>query len=282
MVAVDNRGRRWFAWAVFTTRATHASPLHRYAPTRPVGRGGALHGGRFIGLRDGDMRKGDSLVLNHRSRSPLRIIGANLRFGVRVVGGGRGRQSWSRVGLPGGVYEPGDACVAPTQIYRRHRAWGCRRRRPFRSSAGPSTVIGANLRHLRFGVRGVGVVAVDDRGRRWFTWRCLRTGRRVRRPYTDLSTPPRLECRRRRPFRSSAGPSTVIGANLRHLRFGVRGFGGGRGRRSGSKVVHLAVFTNRATQASPPHGSIDATAPGMPTSAPVPFLCGPMMIGDHP
>ena len=26
-------------------------------------------------------------------------------------------------GSPGGVYEPGDACVAPTQIYRTHRAW---------------------------------------------------------------------------------------------------------------------------------------------------------------
>ncbi len=48
-----------------------------------------------------------------------------------------------------------------------------------------------------------GVFAVNNRGRWLFTWRCLRTGRRMRRPYTDLSTPPRVGCTRRRPFRSS-------------------------------------------------------------------------------
>ena len=49
------------------------------------------------------------------------------------------------------------------------------------------------------------VFAVNIRDRWAFTWRSLPTGRRKRRPYTDLSTPRRLGCPRRRPFRSSAG-----------------------------------------------------------------------------
>ena len=53
------------------------------------------------------------------------------------------------------------------------------------------------------------------------------------------------------------------------FRRGVRGI---PSQQSGSMVVHLEVFTNRATHASPLHGSIDPTAPGMPPSAPVPFL----------
>ena len=43
---------------------------------------------------------------------------------------------------------------------------------------------------FRFSAGASGVVAVDIRGRRWFTWRCLRHGRRMRRPYTDLSNAP--------------------------------------------------------------------------------------------
>ena len=55
---------------------------HRYAPTGPVWRAGAFHGGR--------------------SRSPLRMIGVNLRilrFGVggSRCWGGHGRHSWSTV-----------------------------------------------------------------------------------------------------------------------------------------------------------------------------------------
>ena len=48
-----------------------------------------------------------------------------------------------------------------------------------------------------------GAFPVNNRGRRWFIWRSLRAGRRMRRPDTDLSTPPRLGCTPRRPFRSS-------------------------------------------------------------------------------
>ena len=32
----------------FTNRATHASPLHRYAPDMTVRPAGAFHGGRFV------------------------------------------------------------------------------------------------------------------------------------------------------------------------------------------------------------------------------------------
>ena len=39
-----------------------------------------------------------------------------------------------------------------------------------------------------------GAFPVNQRGRRWFTWRSLHPGRRVRRPDTDLSTPPRVGC----------------------------------------------------------------------------------------
>ena len=87
-------------------------------------------------------------------------------------------------GSSGGVDAKGDACVAPTQIgpYRPGMAyWGA----PWGRSRSPLRMIGANRRILRFGGRGVGVVTVDNRGRWAFTWRCLRTGRRMRRPYTD-------------------------------------------------------------------------------------------------
>ena len=85
---------------------------------------------------------------------------------------------------PGGVYQPGDAMRRPYTDLSNLPGLDASHRYPFRSSAGrpPSTVIGGNL---RFDVRGVGVVAVDVRGRRAFTWRSLPTGRRVRRPYTD-------------------------------------------------------------------------------------------------
>ena len=174
-------------------------------PTRPVGRAWAFQGGR--------------------SRSPLRIIGANLRhlrFGVRGVGGGRGRRSGSRIANlevstswathASPLHRSIDA-TAPGMPTSAPVPFLCGPIDRNRRKSAPSSVRCSRCR---------GAVAVDDRGRRWFTWRCLRTGRRRRRPYTDLSTPRRLGCRRRRPFRSSAGPSTVIGANLRHLRFGVR------------------------------------------------------------
>ena len=42
-------------------------------------------------------------------------------------------------------------------------------------------------------------------------------------------------------------------ANLRHLRFGIPPVSNIRGQPSGSTVVHLEVFTNRARHASPLH-----------------------------
>ena len=65
---------------VFTKWARHASPLHRYAPY--------WTGMVCVG------------VSGRRSRSPLRIVGVNLRnlqFGVPCVRSIRGRQSGSMV-----------------------------------------------------------------------------------------------------------------------------------------------------------------------------------------
>ncbi len=104
---------------------------------------------------------------------------------------------------PGGLYNLGDACVAPTRIYRPHRAWDA----------------------------PVGARSVPPDGGHW------------RRGQSSF---------RRSPFRR-----------------GVRGI---PSQQSGSMVVHLEVFTTWATHASPLHGSIDPTAPGMHPSAPVPFL----------
>ena len=68
----------------------------------------------------------------------------------------------------------------------------------------------------------------------------------MRRPYPDLSNPPRLDAPIGTRFVPLRGVVVIIYANLRtSLRFDVRG------RHSWSTVVHLAVFTNRATQASP-------------------------------
>ncbi len=120
-----------------------------------------------------------------------------------------------------------------------------------------------------------GAFPVNNRGRWWFTWRSLQPGRRMRRPYTDLSTPPRLGCPRRRPFRSSGEGTLEKGrrgqSSFRRSPFrrGVRGI---PSQPSGSIILHLEVFTSWATHASPLHGSIDATAPGMHPSAPVSFL----------
>ena len=66
---------------------------------------------------------------------------------------------------PGDLYDLGDAGVAPTQIYRPHGAWDAHvgaRSVPLR---GVIVIICANLRHLRFDGRGVGVVGVNIHGR---------------------------------------------------------------------------------------------------------------------
>ena len=48
-------------------------------------------------------------------------------------------------------------------------------------------------------------------------------------------------------------PLKAINADLRHLRFGIPPVSNVRGQPSGSMVVHLEVFTNRARHASPLH-----------------------------
>ena len=98
---------------------------------------------------------------------------------------------------------------------------GCTRRRPFRSSGwgtvekgtvwfkpgavsfACATMTSGDHRRKSAVHRSRSINAVDHRGRESPIWRSLRTGRRMRRPYTDLSTPPRVGCTRRRPFRSS-------------------------------------------------------------------------------
>ena len=100
--AVDNRGRRWFTWRSLQSWATHASPLHRYAP-------------------DGSGTACRVAFHGSRSRSSAATIicvssAANLWFGSTVSMGGRGRQSgWMVVHLE--VFANlGEACLAPTQI----------------------------------------------------------------------------------------------------------------------------------------------------------------------
>ena len=53
--------------------------------------------------------------------------------------------------------------------------------------------------------------------------------------------------------RRSRSPLRIIGVNLRNLRFDSLPLWGGRGRQSGSVVVHLEVFTKWARHASPLH-----------------------------
>ena len=200
---------------------------------------------------------------------------------------------------PGGVYEPGDACVAPTQIYRTHRGWTLSIGTRFVPLRGVIVIIGAicgsvekgtvwfkpffmgTVRYSRqqgegdshhLGGDHLGAVSgafpVNNRGRWSLTRRSLPTGRRMRRPYTDLSNPPCLDAFHWYPFRSSAGRRH----NLRHLRFGIPGVRGIRGQQSRSMVAHPEVFTNRATHASPLPRFIEPTAPGRFPLVPVSFL----------
>ena len=56
----------------------------------------------------------------------------------------------------------------------------------------------------------------------------------------------------------------IMIANLRHLWFGIPPVSNIRSQPSGSMVVHLEVFTNRARHASPLHRSIEPAGAGMP------------------
>ncbi len=85
---------------VFTNRATHASPLHRYAPTRPGQRARPFHGHRCVRLR------------NHDWRSSAEIC----RSAFPCSGGGRGQQSRSIVVHLEVFTNRATQCVAPTQI----------------------------------------------------------------------------------------------------------------------------------------------------------------------
>ena len=132
---------------------------HRYAPYRP---GMACRGvpwGSFPFAPADDRRKS--------ANSAVRC------WGVAVSG-------WSRStfvvdgGSSGGVDAKGDACVAPTQIgpyppgmAYRGVPWGS-----FPFAPAHDRRKSANSAVRCWGGRGVGVVAVDNRGRRWFTWRC--------------------------------------------------------------------------------------------------------------
>ena len=169
--------------AVFINRATRASPLHRFI--EPTARGRA----HWCPFRSSAGRP------RHKSAvGDLRCLGVSA---VNRHGGGFFEVFTCRA----------TQCVAPTQIYRTHCGWT----RPLVTRCVPFVLSG--------------VVAVDNRGRRWFAWRCLRTGRRVRRPYTDrpLSAPvwPTGAFHEGR----SRSSLPIIGVNLRNLRFGVRGVG---------------------------------------------------------
>ena len=189
---------------------------------------------------------------------------------------------------------------------------------PFRSSPGRHR---HNRRKSAVWCSRCRVFAVDIRGRRWFPWRCLRKGRRVRRPYTDLSNLPGLRCRVgarcvslqgvvsiivtgrqlfrwrclqpgrrvRRPYtdlsnlpglRCRVGARCVrlcdqeVGDHRRNSAVRDSPVSGIRGRHSGSMVVPVAVFTQRATSASPLHRFIEPTVPGRFPLVPVSFLSG--------
>ncbi len=98
------------------------------------------------------------------------VLVINRRLGICGVSG----FPPSTVTAGGGFFEVftcrATQCVAPTQIYRTHCGWT----RPLVTRCVPFVLSG--------------VVAVDIRGRRWFTWRCLPTGRRVRRLPRSMSS----------------------------------------------------------------------------------------------
>ena len=117
---------------VFTKWARHASPLHRYAPY--------WTGIVCVG------------VSGRRSRSPLCIVGVNLRnlrFDFLCP-----EHSRSTIGVDGsslgGLYNLGEACLAPTQS---GTAWGWRSVGAavfVCATKGRSAIICANLRYLWF------------------------------------------------------------------------------------------------------------------------------------
>ena len=135
---------------VFTNRARHASPLHRCAPdkTRTACRWRSMGAVSFVCVTtiDADLRKSASSAVQY-SRSTIGVDGRS----------------------PGGFYKPGDACVAPTQIYRTHRAWD-----------GASTPVAFLCRAS---------TTSSWRVEELFRWSSLPAGRGMRHPYKDLPLP---------------------------------------------------------------------------------------------
>ena len=108
-----------------------------------------------------------------------------------------------------------------------------------------------------------GVIGIIVTGRQLFRWRSLQPGRRMRRPYTDLSNLPGLGCRVDARCVSLQGVVSIIV--------------------TGRTIVPLEVFTNRARRASPLHRCAPykvGTACRWRFMGAVSFVCV-TMIGDN-
>ena len=130
--------------------------------TRPARRAWAFYRRRFLLLR------------RHEDRPSS----------AQIWGLPSGRHSWSMMVPFGGLYTKGDACVAPTQIYRTSPRLGC--------PVGARFVPSARCHRHNLGKSALSAARSADREilarrvEKLSRWRPLRTGRRMRRPYTDM------------------------------------------------------------------------------------------------
>ena len=156
-------------------------------------------------------------------------------------------------GSPGGLYDLGEACLAPTQTRPLQDRYGVRGRfrAPFpfapahsqRQSAKSAVRCSLGPEHSRstIGVDGRSPGGLYEVGEAYLA---------------PTQTRPRRErCRVPVAFhgRRSRSPLRIVSVNLRNLRFGVPCVRSIRGRQSGSMVVHLEVFTKWARHTSPLH-----------------------------
>ena len=135
VVSISVTGRQIVPLEVFTTWATQASPLHRSieftGPGMPRRHPLRFSAGRRQHQRDGSKIVPLEVFTNRETHaSPLhRFIeftgsGMSRRCPLRFSAGRhRYQRDGSKNRSVGGLYRPGDACVAPTQIYRIYRAW---------------------------------------------------------------------------------------------------------------------------------------------------------------
>ena len=285
---------------VFTTRATQCvAPTRIYRTHRTGAR--PLVPVSFLcrGVRGGCGRHSWSMVVHlevfttraTQCVAPTRIYrthrtGARplvpVSFLCRGVRGGCGRHSWSMVVHLEVFTTRATQCVAPTRIYRTHRtgarplvlvAFLCRGVRGGGGRHSWSTVV-----HLEvFTTRATQCVAPTR------IYRTHRTGARPLVPVAFLLCCPRW----RRVDPDGWAAITPRPAKPRIYRthrawtrplvpvsFLCRGVRGGGGRHSWSTVVHLEVFTTRATHASPLHGFIERTARGRSHCYPLRFSAG--------